>query len=219
MNELKVPIDRVQPHRYFAANKKLCPRNILKSEKTWQADWKAFQSRIQSAKNAQDKPTKDTTVNMPAYSSKPASTNSDGVARVGDIVYFKGGSHYNTANARKKANLLSRKASNAKITHISKGSKYPYHLVHTGKGNVYGWVAEKDIEFSKTNATAKPTIGIKKGDKVKVKKNAKTFTGGNLASFVYNQTYDVIQVNGNRIVIGKGKVVTAAINKKDLTKA
>lgn len=57
---------------------------------------------------------------------------------------------------------------------------------------------------------------LKVGSKVKVKKGAKTFEGGNLASFVYNQIYDVIQINGNRIVIGKGKAVTAAVKKQDL---
>lgn len=61
-----------------------------------------------------------------------------------------------------------------------------------------------------------PTPTIKVGSKVKVKKGAKTFEGGNLASFVYNQIYNVIQMNGNRIVIGKGKVVTAAIHKNNL---
>jgi N-acetylmuramoyl-L-alanine amidase CwlA len=61
-----------------------------------------------------------------------------------------------------------------------------------------------------------PTPTIKVGSKVKVKKGAKTYTGGNLASFVYNNVYDVIQINGNRIVIGKGKVVTAAVHKNDL---
>ena len=61
-----------------------------------------------------------------------------------------------------------------------------------------------------------PTPTIKVGSKVKVKKGAKTYTGGNLSSFVYNQIYDVIQINGNRIVIGKGKVVTAAVHKNNL---
>ena len=64
--------------------------------------------------------------------------------------------------------------------------------MHTGKGNVYGWVSEKDIEFNKTNTTAKSSTTIKKGDKVKVKKRCKNIHWWKLASF--NQTYDVIQV-------------------------
>lgn len=63
-----------------------------------------------------------------------------------------------------------------------------------------------------------PQQGIKVGDKVRVKKGAKTYTGENLASFVYNTVYDVIQVNGNRVVIGLGKAVTAAMHVDDLIK-
>ena len=61
-----------------------------------------------------------------------------------------------------------------------------------------------------------PTPTIKVGSKVKVKKGAKTYTGGNLSSFVYNNVYDVIQINGDRVVIGKGTAVTAAVHKNNL---
>ena len=57
---------------------------------------------------------------------------------------------------------------------------------------------------------------IKVGSKVKVKPGAKTYDGKGLANFVYNNVYDVIQINGNRVVIGKGKAVTAAIKAQDL---
>ena len=62
----------------------------------------------------------------------------------------------------------------------------------------------------------KPVAEIKVGSKVKVKSGAKTYTGGSLSSFVYKTVYDVIQINGDRIVIGLGKAVTAAVNKSDL---
>lgn len=61
-----------------------------------------------------------------------------------------------------------------------------------------------------------PQQGIKVGDKVRVKKGAKTYDGKSLASFVYNTVYDVLQVNGNRVVIGLGKAVTAAMHIDDL---
>ena len=101
--------------------------------------------------------------------------------------------------------------------------KHPYHLVAvSGKGsNVYGWVDCKDIEAPKTaNTTSSGTTKttFKKGDKVKVNKGAKTYSGGGLASYVYNNTYDVIEVRGDRIVIGLGSAVTAAMNAKDLKK-
>ena len=50
---------------------------------------------------------------------------------------------------------------------------------------------------------------------------ATTYTGGGLASFVYTTVYDVIQVGGkglpdDRIVIGLGTAVTAAVRASDL---
>lgn len=57
---------------------------------------------------------------------------------------------------------------------------------------------------------------IKKGSKVKVRSGAKTYTGGSLASFVYNNTYTVMQIDGDRVVIGVNGAVTAAVKKSDL---
>jgi hypothetical protein len=61
-----------------------------------------------------------------------------------------------------------------------------------------------------------PVKSIQVGSKVKVRSGAKSYTGGGLSSSVYKNTYDVIQMNGDRVVIGIGKAVTAAINKNDL---
>ena len=61
------------------------------------------------------------------------------------------------------------------------------------------------------------SAAIVKGSTVKVKAGAKTYTGGGLASFVYSNTYTVLELNGDRAVIGQGKAVTAAVNIKDLT--
>ena len=57
---------------------------------------------------------------------------------------------------------------------------------------------------------------IKVGSKVKVKSGAKTYTGGGLSSLVYTRVYDVIQISGDRIVIGIGKAITAAVHKDNL---
>ena len=58
-----------------------------------------------------------------------------------------------------------------------------------------------------------PVKEIKVGSKVKVKK-AVTYDG---KSFItYHNIYDVIQVNGDRIVIGIGKTITAAVHKNNL---
>ena len=58
---------------------------------------------------------------------------------------------------------------------------------------------------------------IKVGDKVKVTK-AIAYNGVQLSSSVLKNTYDVIEVKGDRVVIGKGKAVTAAVNKVNLKK-
>ena len=57
------------------------------------------------------------------------------------------------------------------------------------------------------------TISV--GDKVKVT-NAIQYDGSSFA--VYFDTYDVIEVSGDRVVIGQGSEVTCAINIKNITK-
>lgn len=82
-----------------------------------------------------------------------------------------------------------------------------------------GWISLKYTETinNTTNQTnSKPVKTLQVGDKVKVKSGAKTYTGGNLASFVYQNTYNVIQINSDRVVIGIGTTVTAAIHKDNL---
>lgn len=59
--------------------------------------------------------------------------------KVGDVVQFKGGTHYASSNATADAGTP--KAGAAKVTAIAKGAKHPYHLIHTDKqSTVYGWV-------------------------------------------------------------------------------
>jgi N-acetylmuramoyl-L-alanine amidase len=141
--------------------------------------------------------------------------------KVGDIVQFTGKTHYTSANA---ASGVPCKPGKAKVTQVYNG-KHPYHLIHTDStSNVYGWVDAADIGATApapapAPAPAAPTPTIGKGSKVKVKSGAKTYTGGGLASFVYKNTYDVIEIKGDRVVIGKGTAVTAAVRLADLTLA
>jgi len=83
-----------------------------------------------------------------------------------------------------------------------------------------GWISLDYVEKISSGKveTVTSSSEIKKGDKVKVKQGAKTYTGGSLASFVYSTTYDVIETNGDRVVIGKGNAVTAAVHKNNLIK-
>lgn len=94
---------------------------------------------------------------------------------------------------------------------------------YTSDGVVNGSSARTDmnycyIDIPKKEVTQEPTRptepiidnkGINVGDKVRILVNA-TYNGG---SFVmYYDTYDVIQINGDRVVIGIGDTVTCAIN-------
>jgi len=85
-----------------------------------------------------------------------------------------------------------------------------------------GWICldyTKQVDDSSVNTlSTNISTSIKVGDKVKVKSGARTYTGGGLASFVYSNTYDVIEIKGERTVIGKGKSVTAAIHINNLVK-
>ena len=62
------------------------------------------------------------------------------------------------------------------------------------------------------------TSTIKVGDTVKVKSGAKDYNGNSLAGFVYNTKYKVIEISGNRVVIGVNGAVTAAVHKNNLVK-
>lgn len=91
------------------------------------------------------------------------------------------------------------------ITKIIAGAKNPYLLEN---GNI-GWV-NKDCIIKKLDNN---TINV--GDKVRVK-NAVQYSGEPFIT--YYDTYDVLEVNGNRIVIGIGSTVTCAININNIEK-
>lgn len=52
---------------------------------------------------------------------------------------------------------------------------------------------------------------------MRLKQGAKTYTGGGLASFVYNRDHAVKEISGDRVVITYGGVVVAAVKLADLT--
>ena len=138
------------------------------------------------------------------------SSGAVGSLKVGDIVTFTGNKHYSNANA---ASGPTCKPGKAKVTELYPAGKHPVHLVaEPGSGStVYGWVDVADISGASSS--------IQKGSKVRVNAGAKTYTGGGLASFVYTTVYEVIQINGDRVVIGLEGKTTAAMNVKDLTLA
>ena len=72
------------------------------------------------------------------------------------------------------------------------------------------------IVYTPKEVEEAPTV-IKVGSTVKVKKGAKTYTGGSLASFVYNRNHKVKEIKGDRVVITYNNVVVAAVKLSDLT--
>ena len=130
--------------------------------------------------------------------------------KVGDTVSFNG--IYTSSTSTQK---LSPSVKSGKITRVIAGAANPY-LINNGTG----WVNDSVITTGTTStATPSQDTTIKAGDKVKVKNGAKDYNGRQLISSVYSRTYNVIQVNGDRVVIGIGSAVTAAVHKGDLYKA
>ena len=88
------------------------------------------------------------------------------------------------------------------ITRVAKGALHPYNT--TGD---LGWMDEADIK-------AYTTETIKVGDKVTIIKPINYDNGEKFA--VYYDKYDVLEVKGNRAVIGIGKTDTSAIDVKNI---
>ncbi len=145
--------------------------------------------------------------NAPATTQPASGANAAQGLSVGAVATFTGSVHYASANAESGKPC---KPGAARVTSIYKTGKHPVHLIHAdGNSTVYGWVDEADISTSGSGS-------IVNGATVKVKDGAKTYTGGSLASFVYSGTYFVMELVGDRAVIGKSGAVTAAVNVKDL---
>lgn len=95
-------------------------------------------------------------------------------------------------------------------------------VIVDGNGTVICAINVKNLYLAETEVVKppkpepKPEPKIKEGSKVKVNKGAKSYDGKSLASFVYDNVYDVIQLSGDRAVIGIGKTVTTAINIEDI---
>ena len=78
-------------------------------------------------------------------------------------------------------------------------------------GGRYNEVQSKVNEILKQNTTRQ---NIHKGSRIRFT-GAKTYSGLTLASWTHNDIFNVIEVSGDRVVIGKGSAVTAAVNIKD----
>ncbi len=103
-------------------------------------------------------------------------------------------------------NMIDPLVTTGTITRIIEGARNPYLL---NDGNI-GWVNNNCI-IRKIEGNAIINVG----DKVKVK-NAIQYNGEPFV--LYYDTYDVLEINGDRVVIGIGDIVTCAININNIEK-
>lgn len=127
--------------------------------------------------------------------------------QIGDYVHFN--ALYTSSTSTDKITNIA--VHEGEITRIVSGAHNPY-LINNGTG----WVNDGVIVSG--GSTPPATTGFVLGERVRVKPGASDYTGASLASFVYDTTYVVMQVNDDRIVIGNGSVVTAAVNASNLYK-
>ena len=83
----------------------------------------------------------------------------------------------------------------------------------------YNYKAVQEEVNKQLGAKTSVSTGIKVGDDVIVKRNAKTYDGRRLASFVYRRVHQVKEIKGDRVVITFKGAVTAAVRLSDLTRA
>ena len=124
---------------------------------------------------------------------------------IGDKVVVNG-YLYTSANATSPAGSVSNKITN--ITRYAAGTAHPYNT--TGD---LGWMNEDSIKTYSAPAS-KPARTIKKGSRVKFT-GTKSYSGLKLAGWTHGYIFDVIEISGDRVVIGKGTAVTSAVNIKD----
>lgn len=98
---------------------------------------------------------------------------------------------------------------------LGNGSKYTE--IATLNGIKDNFIYEGQVLKLPTNKAN--TSKVEVGSKVILKAGAKTYTGGNLASFVYKRTHIVKEIKNDRAVITYNGTVVAAVNVKDLTLA
>lgn len=153
--------------------------------------------------------------------------------KVGDIVEFKGDKHYESAVASTGKSV---KASKAKITATSAGSKHQYHVrAVNDKGSyisgVYGWVDASTLSKVKTTASASTSSSKAIADGTKLTlKNVSLFGSSSSAAKAATKTgvyyvwsKDVvnnrIRITNSKTNVGKNGQVTGWISYADAQKS
>ena len=150
-------------------------------------------------------PNPNSSTETPTPAPEPSTPVTTQKFNIGDRVVING-NLYTSSNAKSPAGSVSNKTTN--ITRYAAGAAHPYNT--TGD---LGWMNESDIRL----AGNETPVAIVKGCKVKFT-GTKSYSGIKLASWTKNSIFDVIEVSGDRVVIGKGTAVTAAVNMRDCVK-
>lgn len=116
------------------------------------------------------------------------------------------GDLYNSSTAIAPIGVVKSKITN--ITRYADGTPHPYNT--TGD---LGWMDEKDIQ-KYTDTTPEPAKIIQRGSRVRFT-GTRSYSGIRLASWTHNDIFNVIEISGDRVVIGKGTAVTSAVNIRD----
>ncbi len=82
------------------------------------------------------------------------------------------------------------------------------------EGTVTDYIAGQVLKIPSKKAANRK---IKEGSHVVLKADAKTYTGGGLAPYVYKRTHIVKELKNDRAVITYKGVIVAAVNVNDLT--
>lgn len=157
--------------------------------------------------------TKKPTASKPTMASKPTST-----VKTGTKLTLKDVPLYASSTSKTKATTVSGTYYLWNAEKVGSRYRITNSTANVSKnGQVTGWIDSKYVTTTTTTSKSTSTSStktIKVGDKVKVKK-AVTYDGK--AFTTYYDKYDVIEVSGDRVVIGIGKTVTAAVKSSNLT--
>lgn len=136
--------------------------------------------------------------------------------------YVFAGAYKVKANADAQLNKV--KKAGFKASLVKDGELYKVQVSsHSKKSDADARVKKLDSKgfdayiLTTTGKAVEPSKTIKVGCTVKLKKGAKTFDGGSLASFVYDWKMQVVEIINERVVIAHNGSIIAAVRKSDLT--
>lgn len=109
--------------------------------------------------------------------------------KVGASVIFKGGSVYNSSDAKKASATRGRSTCKCTIINTRSWAKHPLHLISSDGGRVYGWVDFADIEgVEATSTSGKTNAGTQQTKKTTTsKKTTETKTDNTKQYPVYHK--------------------------------